>query len=147
MHRTYSLLHLSPSPSLSLTLHLSLSPSLSLSLSVCAGMLCVLASGGGWLFLGWCLHYLPFFLMGRVLYFHHYFPALLFSAMLAGQTHTRTHARTHTRTHARRHIQTCSHIVVTCRLMLTHHSTCNILSAMYRDGKLHRGTPLLIASI
>ncbi|XP_028396136.1 protein O-mannosyl-transferase 2-like isoform X2 [Dendronephthya gigantea] len=37
-----------------------------------------------WLLLGWALHYFPFFLMGRVLYFHHYFPAYLFSAMVAG---------------------------------------------------------------
>jgi len=36
----------------------------------------------GWLFLGWCLHYIPFYTMGRVLYYHHYFPALLFSSML-----------------------------------------------------------------
>jgi hypothetical protein len=38
----------------------------------------------GWLFLGWALHYVPFWAMGRVLYFHHYFPALLFSSMLTG---------------------------------------------------------------
>lgn len=31
------------------------------------------------------MHYFPFFLMGRVLYFHHYFPAMLFSSMLTGQ--------------------------------------------------------------
>ncbi|XP_046848331.1 protein O-mannosyl-transferase 2-like isoform X2 [Xenia sp. Carnegie-2017] len=37
-----------------------------------------------WLLLAWALHYFPFFLMGRVLYFHHYFPAYLFSAMFAG---------------------------------------------------------------
>lgn len=35
--------------------------------------------------LGWVLHYFPFFLMGRILYFHHYFPAMLFSSMLTGQ--------------------------------------------------------------
>lgn len=35
-----------------------------------------------WLFIGWFLHYAPFFAMGRVLYFHHYFPALLFSSSL-----------------------------------------------------------------
>lgn len=37
-----------------------------------------------WLLLGWALHYLPFWPMTRVLYFHHYFPAFLFSAMLTG---------------------------------------------------------------
>ena len=31
---------------------------------------------------GWSLHYNPFWAMGRVLYFHHYFPALLYSSML-----------------------------------------------------------------
>merc|ERR1719323_2149284 len=35
-----------------------------------------------WFFLGWCLHYIPFWAMGRVLYIHHYYPALLFSSML-----------------------------------------------------------------
>lgn len=38
----------------------------------------------GWLAVAWALHYLPFFAMGRILYFHHYFPALLFSSMLTG---------------------------------------------------------------
>ena len=37
-----------------------------------------------WLFLGWALHYIPFWTMGRVLYVHHYYPALLFSSMLTG---------------------------------------------------------------
>ncbi|TMW46383.1 hypothetical protein DOY81_008535 [Sarcophaga bullata] len=37
-----------------------------------------------WLFLGWVIHYLPFWAMGRVLYFHHYFPALIFNSMLSG---------------------------------------------------------------
>jgi dolichyl-phosphate-mannose-protein mannosyltransferase len=46
----------------------------------------VFTANGLWLFLGWALHYLPFYLMGRVLYFHHYFPALMFSIMLAGVT-------------------------------------------------------------
>ena len=40
---------------------------------------------GCWLVLGWLLHYVPFYLMGRVLYFHHYFPALMFVCMLAGE--------------------------------------------------------------
>ncbi|XP_017067631.1 protein O-mannosyl-transferase 2 [Drosophila eugracilis] len=37
-----------------------------------------------WLFMGWVLHYLPFWAMGRVLYFHHYFPALIFNSLLTG---------------------------------------------------------------
>lgn len=41
---------------------------------------------GKWLFLGWILHYVPFWAMTRVLYFHHYFPALLYSSMLTGIT-------------------------------------------------------------
>lgn len=46
----------------------------------------VLVRGGGLLMLGWLLHYAPFFTMGRILYFHHYFPAMLFSSMLTGTT-------------------------------------------------------------
>uniref|UniRef100_A0A669PLI3 Protein O-mannosyl-transferase 2 n=1 Tax=Phasianus colchicus TaxID=9054 RepID=A0A669PLI3_PHACC len=45
----------------------------------------VVLRGGGQVALGWLLHYLPFFMMGRVLYFHHYFPAMLFSSMLTGK--------------------------------------------------------------
>lgn len=37
-----------------------------------------------WLFGGWILHYVPFWAMGRVLYYHHYFPALIFNSMLTG---------------------------------------------------------------
>ncbi|GAA5961088.1 hypothetical protein JCM21900_006701 [Sporobolomyces salmonicolor] len=32
---------------------------------------------------GWFLHYFPFFLMGRQLFLHHYFPALYFALLLA----------------------------------------------------------------
>uniref|UniRef100_A0A8D3D3D7 Protein O-mannosyl-transferase 2 n=1 Tax=Scophthalmus maximus TaxID=52904 RepID=A0A8D3D3D7_SCOMX len=46
----------------------------------------VLMGGGGLLLLGWMLHYAPFYVMGRVLYYHHYFPAMLFSSMLTGIT-------------------------------------------------------------
>lgn len=45
-----------------------------------------LRSAGSWVFIGWLLHYVPFWAMGRVLYFHHYFPALLYSSMLTGIT-------------------------------------------------------------
>ena len=37
-----------------------------------------------WLLMGWAIHYAPFWAMARVLYFHHYFPAFLFSAMFGG---------------------------------------------------------------
>ncbi|XP_023953257.2 protein O-mannosyl-transferase 2 [Bicyclus anynana] len=43
-----------------------------------------LLNAAGWNFVGWALHYVPFWAMGRVLYFHHYFPALVFSSMLTG---------------------------------------------------------------
>ncbi|XP_045418755.1 protein O-mannosyl-transferase 2 isoform X4 [Lemur catta] len=49
------------------------------------GLSQVLLRGGGQVLLGWMLHYFPFFLMGRILYFHHYFPAMLFSSMLTGR--------------------------------------------------------------
>ena len=37
-----------------------------------------------WMFTGWALHYIPFWAMGRVLYFHHYFPAQLYASMITG---------------------------------------------------------------
>nr|XP_026490998.1 protein O-mannosyl-transferase 2 isoform X2 [Vanessa tameamea] len=43
-----------------------------------------LLNAAGWSCAGWALHYVPFWAMGRVLYFHHYFPALVFSSMLTG---------------------------------------------------------------
>ncbi|XP_042201433.1 protein O-mannosyl-transferase 2 [Callorhinchus milii] len=43
-------------------------------------------NGGGQVLLAWLLHYLPFYLMGRILYYHHYFPAMLFSSMLTAIT-------------------------------------------------------------
>ncbi|XP_068194820.1 protein O-mannosyl-transferase 2 isoform X5 [Antennarius striatus] len=46
----------------------------------------VLRKDGGLLLLGWLLHYAPFYAMGRVLYYHHYFPAMLFNSMLTGIT-------------------------------------------------------------
>jgi dolichyl-phosphate-mannose-protein mannosyltransferase len=40
----------------------------------------------GFLFIGWSLHYFPFFLMSRQLFLHHYFPALYFSVLLCCST-------------------------------------------------------------
>ncbi|KAH8105409.1 mannosyltransferase 1 [Cristinia sonorae] len=37
----------------------------------------------GFLFVGWALHFGPFFLMSRQLFLHHYFPALYFAILLA----------------------------------------------------------------
>jgi dolichyl-phosphate-mannose-protein mannosyltransferase len=35
----------------------------------------------GFLVIGWAMHYLPFFLMQRQLFLHHYFPALYFAIL------------------------------------------------------------------
>lgn len=36
----------------------------------------------GFMFLGWVLHWLPFFLMGRMLFLHHYLPSFIFSCFV-----------------------------------------------------------------
>ena len=38
----------------------------------------------GFFFLLWAAHYIPFFIMGRQLFLHHYLPAHLASALVAG---------------------------------------------------------------
>lgn len=46
-----------------------------------------------WMFFAWAVHYLPFYGMGRILYYHHYFPAHLFACMLTGKNrHTLSRA-------------------------------------------------------
>lgn len=51
-----------------------------------------------WLLLSaWALHYLPFFLMGRQLFIHHYFPALYVSVLILGATFDLFTARLSTR--------------------------------------------------
>lgn len=37
---------------------------------------------GGFFLIGYLLHYLPFFLMGRALYLHHYLPSYIFSVLV-----------------------------------------------------------------
>ncbi|KAG0043195.1 hypothetical protein BGZ83_011724, partial [Gryganskiella cystojenkinii] len=44
-------------------------------------------SATGFFFVGWALHYVPFFLMGRALFLHHYMPALVFSYMVLAAVH------------------------------------------------------------
>lgn len=39
-------------------------------------------SVGKLIFFGWFLHYIPFYMMGRITYLHHYFPALYFSVFM-----------------------------------------------------------------
>lgn len=38
----------------------------------------------GFLFIGWCAHYFPFFLMNRQKFLHHYLPAHLIAALFSG---------------------------------------------------------------
>lgn len=38
----------------------------------------------GFFFLAWAMHYLPFYLMGRQLFLHHYLPAHLASCLVTG---------------------------------------------------------------
>lgn len=39
-----------------------------------------------WMIFAWAIHYLPFYFMGRILYFHHYFPAFIFSCIMTALT-------------------------------------------------------------
>lgn len=41
-----------------------------------------ISRSSGFLFVGWAVHYIPFFFMDRELYLHHYLPALYFSVLL-----------------------------------------------------------------
>jgi len=43
-----------------------------------------LYNSAGFFFLVWAAHYVPFFIMGRQLFLHHYLPAHLASALVAG---------------------------------------------------------------
>jgi dolichyl-phosphate-mannose-protein mannosyltransferase len=38
----------------------------------------------GWMFITWLCHWLPFFLMGRQLFLHHYLPSYIISVMITG---------------------------------------------------------------
>lgn len=43
-----------------------------------------LYSSTGFFFLAWAMHYLPFYIMGRQLFLHHYLPAHLASTLVTG---------------------------------------------------------------
>ena len=49
-----------------------------------AGTRSRLYNSTGFFFLAWASHYLPFYLMGRQLFLHHYLPAHLASALVTG---------------------------------------------------------------
>ena len=53
-------------------------------LTLMAGTRSRLYNSTGFFFLCWAAHYLPFFLMGRQLFLHHYLPAHLASALVTG---------------------------------------------------------------
>lgn len=53
-------------------------------LTLTAGTRSRLYNSTGFFFLCWAAHYLPFFLMGRQLFLHHYLPAHLASALVTG---------------------------------------------------------------
>lgn len=54
------------------------------SLFVLAAVRNRLWNNGGFFFLVWAVHYLPFFVMNRQLFVHHYLPSHLASALIAG---------------------------------------------------------------
>lgn len=53
-------------------------------LMLCVGTRSRLYDSTGFFFLLWAAHYVPFFIMGRQLFLHHYLPAHLASALVAG---------------------------------------------------------------
>lgn len=61
-----------------------LPPALSNLLLILAGSRSRLYNSTGFFFLAWAMHYLPFYLMGRQLFLHHYLPAHLASALVTG---------------------------------------------------------------
>lgn len=50
----------------------------------CTGTRSRLYNSTGFFFLCWAAHYIPFYLMGRQLFLHHYLPAHLASALVTG---------------------------------------------------------------
>jgi dolichyl-phosphate-mannose-protein mannosyltransferase len=46
------------------------------------GKLGSISRSSGFLYLGWVVHYIPFFFMKRELYLHHYLPAFYFAVLL-----------------------------------------------------------------
>jgi dolichyl-phosphate-mannose-protein mannosyltransferase len=53
-------------------------------LTICTGTRNKLYNSTGFFFLCWAAHYLPFYLMGRQLFLHHYLPAHLASCLVTG---------------------------------------------------------------